>query len=123
MCPAIAERGDGFRMALGASGGRRIMPAVMQLISFVCDYGMSLDQAFRTARIDSSGTDLVYVDRRAGPETLSALEAAFANAAEVHHSVYPALFACPNAVGHVPGTTRQSGCAFVMSPWAEVARA
>jgi len=123
MCPTIAERGDGFRFALGASGGRRIMPAVLQLTSFVCDYGMDLERAFHTPRVDSSGSDLVSIDRGVGAEVLAEMERSFDNTAEVYHSVYPALFACPNAVGAMPGPGRQSGCAFVMSPWAQVAPA
>jgi gamma-glutamyltranspeptidase/glutathione hydrolase len=122
MCPTLAERGDGLRVALGASGGRRIMPAVFQLLSFLCDYGMDLDTAFHTPRLDSSGGDLVSIDRQAGTEVLAAMETAFVNTAEVHHSVYPALFACPNAVTLAPGGA-QAGAAFVMSPWAEVAAA
>ncbi|MDX1606194.1 MAG: gamma-glutamyltransferase, partial [Candidatus Competibacterales bacterium] len=45
MCPALVQRGDGLRAALGASGGRRILPAVLQLVSFLVDHRMDLDQA------------------------------------------------------------------------------
>src|ERR1700749_1263605 len=38
--PVVAKTAQGQRLAVGASGGRRIMPAVMQLVSFVMDYGM-----------------------------------------------------------------------------------
>ena len=43
--PVLAQAADGRRLALGASGGRRILPAVTQLLSFVMDYGMDLDAA------------------------------------------------------------------------------
>ena len=42
------------RVAVGASGGRRILPAVAQLLSFVMDYGMDLDTAMHQPRIDAS---------------------------------------------------------------------
>ena len=38
----------------GASGGRRILPAVTQMLSFVMDYGMDLDAAIHAPRIDAS---------------------------------------------------------------------
>jgi gamma-glutamyltranspeptidase/glutathione hydrolase len=41
--PVLAQAADGRRAAIGASGGRRILPAVSQLVSFVMDYGMDLD--------------------------------------------------------------------------------
>lgn len=119
MCPAIAVREDGFRMAVGASGGRRIMPAVLQLISFAVDYGMGLNEAFHQPRIDVSGTDLITIDRTIGPEDATQLERRFAQVRRVQHGVYPALFACPNAVATQAG--RQTGAAFIMSPWAQVA--
>jgi len=121
MCPAIAVREDGFRLAVGASGGRRIMPAVLQLISFVADYGMDLERAFHQPRIDVSGSDLVSVDRAMAPEAAAVIERRFDKVRRVQHGVYPALFACPNAVGGIAGAGRQSGAAFVMSPWAKVA--
>src|SRR5260370_10957576 len=43
--PVLAHAADGRRLALGASGGRRILPAVMQMLSFVMDYGMDFDAA------------------------------------------------------------------------------
>lgn len=116
MCPTIVERADGFRCALGASGGRRIMPAVLQLTSFLCDYGMTLEEAFHTPRIDSSGTDLVVVDDRLPRATQAALAAEFCTLVGPH-AVYPKLFACPNAAGRDARSGRAVGSAFLMSPW------
>jgi len=117
MCPSIVERRDGSRFALGASGGRRIMPAVLQLVSFLVDYGMDLDRAFTQPRIDASGAGVVAVDARL-PE---AVRAAVAEAYPVErgvHGVYPALFACPNAVGRL-ASGHSVGAAFIPSPWAQ----
>ncbi len=120
MCPAIVTREDGFRFAIGGSGGRRIMPAVYQLTSFLTDFSMDMDAAFHQPRIDVSGGAEVGVDRTLPAEVKAALARDF-DTIEVQHGVYPALFACPNAVGGIPGSGRQEGAAFVMSPWAKVA--
>ena len=47
MCPVIARRGDHGWFAIGASGGRKIMPAVMQISSFLIDHGMTLEEIGR----------------------------------------------------------------------------
>src|SRR5262249_58548617 len=36
--PVVAKTADGQRLAVGASGGRRIMPAVVPLVAFVVDF-------------------------------------------------------------------------------------
>jgi gamma-glutamyltranspeptidase/glutathione hydrolase len=122
MCPIVVERADGFRYAMGASGGRRIMPALMQLTSFQCDYGMSLEEAFHTPRIDVSGTDLVTLDDRLPASVQQAMAKEFRTLVGPH-AVYPKLFACPNAAGRDPRSGRASGAAFLMSPWSGAAAA
>ncbi len=72
--PVVAQAADGRRFAVGASGGRRILPAVAQLLSFVMDYGMDLDTAIHTPRIDAS--EGAYRDRRCPPAGTSAASAA-----------------------------------------------
>ena len=62
MCPPSPSP-DG-RFAVGASGGRRILPAVLQIASFLIDHGMSLEDAFHQPRLDVSGPDLVTADER-----------------------------------------------------------
>src|SRR5215813_5894794 len=62
--PVVAETSQGTRLALGASGGRRIMPSVMQILSFVMDFGMDLDAAIHQPRIDASEGDIVTGDVR-----------------------------------------------------------
>ncbi len=115
MCPTVLLRDDGQRFALGASGGRRIMPAVFQLISFLTDYGMDVGQALHQPRLDVSGTDLVTLDSRLAPDVIAAVEG-------MHRSrvrpdgVYPNLFACPSLAGYDPERGRGMGGAFVASP-------
>ena len=122
MCPLVVERSDGLRLAAGASGGRRIMPSLLQLVSFCTDFRMDLDRAAHQPRIDVSGVPWVTVDSRLPAAVAETLRADFpVELAE--HGVYPALFACPNAVSHHALTGAQEGAAYVTSPWAEVASA
>ena len=121
MCPTMLERGNGDRFALGASGGRRIMPAVLQLASFLADFGMSLNDAMHQPRIDVSGTETVTFDQRLDENIQGALAASF-ETRPVQHGVYPTLFACPNLVGADADAVNKVAASFVMSPWAQVAR-
>ncbi len=121
MCPVVLERGGGDRFALGASGGRRIMPAVMQLVSFLVDFDLGLEDAFHAPRIDASGGEGVCVDPRFVPEVAAALGERYP--VEVWpNAVYPAMYACPNGAGALGGGARV-GAAYVMSPWALAAPA
>ena len=119
MCPTLLARSDGARFALGASGGRRIMPAVFQLASFLSDYGMGLEAAMHQGRIDYSAGATVSVDRSLPTDVLTALQREH-KAVAATHGVYPALYACPNTAGVLADGSLE-GAAFVMSPWAEVA--
>jgi len=122
MCPTIVRRGDGHLFALGASGGRRIMPAVFQLVSFLTDFGMSLDEAMHTPRIDYSGSGVVTANNALDVEILAGLQAEFDTQA-LYDSVYPSYFACPNVSAFDVANQLGSGAAFVTSPWAEAVRA
>ena len=97
MCPTVVDDGNGLRIAMGASGGRRIMPAVMQLISFLVDFGMSVEDACHQPRLDVSGTPLVTLDARLPAAVVDHL-AQRHQVTRAQHGVYPALFACPNLV-------------------------
>ncbi len=122
MCPVILLRDDGKRFALGAAGGRRIMPAVFQLISFLTDYHMPLDAAIHQPRLDVSGTDTVSVDSVLPQDVIIALSSAYRTRL-LPNGVYPNPFACPSAVCHDPESRQNTGAAFVVSPraaaWAE----
>ena len=115
MCPTVVELADGRRVALGASGGRRILPAVAQMLSFLADFGMSLDDAAHCPRINVDGADLVEADARLPAETLAVLETRFALAVRPH-GVHPSAYACPNAVTWEPESGTATGAAHVMSP-------
>jgi gamma-glutamyltranspeptidase/glutathione hydrolase len=115
MCPTVALSDRLGAVGIGASGGRKIMPSVAQILSFLVDFGMDLDHAFHTPRIDVSGPGTALVDRRLGDETLSsvaeAVTAAFADLAP-----YPAQFANPSAVQAAPDH-KFRGAADLASAW------
>ncbi|MEO1090721.1 MAG: gamma-glutamyltransferase, partial [Pseudomonadota bacterium] len=71
MCPTLVERGDGQRFALGACGGRRILPAVAQLICALVDGGDDPKTALDRPRLDVSGGDEALLDDRLGPDVLA----------------------------------------------------
>jgi len=73
MCPVIARRAGKPWFAIGASGGRKILPAVLQIVSFLIDHGMSLEDAFHQPRIDASGGEHVGVDPRLPQEVQDTL--------------------------------------------------
>jgi gamma-glutamyltranspeptidase/glutathione hydrolase len=116
MCPVIARREGKPWFAIGASGGRKIFPAVLQIASFLIDHGMSLEDAFHQPRIDASGGEHVGVDPRLPQEVKNALSGKFTvHPAEL--AVYPANFACPSAVLDDLKTGERFGISDVMSPW------
>ena len=115
MCPVIAHKDGKAWFAVGASGGRKIFPAVLQLTSFMIDHGMSLEDAIHHPRIDASGGDTVGVDPRMPDAIIQKLKAAFpVNLTEL--VVYPTNFACPSSV-YQASDGEHFGVGDVMSPW------
>lgn len=116
MCPMIARRDGKAWFAIGASGGRKILPAVFQIASFLIDHGMSLEDAFHQPRIDASGGDTVSVDPRLPEAVRKALAGQFPTV-ETELVVYPTNYACPSAVLRDPAGGLHHGLSDVMSPW------
>ena len=116
--PVIAETKDGKRIAVGASGGRRILPAVTQLVSFVMDYGMDLDAAIHQPRIDASEGAIVIGDRRLPADARKALAARF-DYEETQVQAVPMKFACPSVVMREGETN--SGAVEIFQPWSDAA--
>lgn len=117
ICQAIAtHEGQGW-FAIGASGGRRILPAVAQLICFLVDRGMDLETAFHLPRIDVSGTGPVRVNQDLPPEVVAEIGRKLP-VELVANGPYPLGFANPSAVVRDPRTGRASGMNEIMPPWA-----
>jgi len=114
MSPAIMVKDGKPWIAGGASGGRRILASVYQMLAFVADFGMDPATAAHHPRIDVSGPDGVTADRRLSDETRAALAAETA-IEEVEHATMPVNFACPNLI--VQDGNSRIGISDVMSPW------
>lgn len=115
MCPVVVARDGRPWLTAGASGGRKIVGAVAQLITFVVDFGLDAAAAAHHPRIDVSGGAVTTVDRRLSADIIAALGRRFA-VTEVEHTAYPANFACPNMVVRRE-TGGWTGVSDVMSPW------
>jgi gamma-glutamyltranspeptidase / glutathione hydrolase len=114
--PVLAETADGRRLAVGASGGRRILPAVMQMLSFVMDYGMDLDTAIHQPRIDASEGAVVIGDVRLSMQAREELRARF-DYEEARVQTLPMKFACPSVVLREGGIN--SGATEIFHPWGD----
>jgi gamma-glutamyltranspeptidase/glutathione hydrolase len=115
MCPVILREGGAPVLAAGASGGRRILGAVLQMLAFVGDFGMDPEAAAQHPRIDVSGPDLILADRRFDADVLAALAAA-GPVLTAEHAVQPINFACPNLILARPDGERV-GITDALSPW------
>jgi gamma-glutamyltranspeptidase / glutathione hydrolase len=114
--PVLARTADGRLLAIGASGGRRIVPAVMQLLSFAMDYGMDLDGAIHQPRIDASEGNIVIGDVLLPTEVRDALRTHF-DYEDARRQTMPMKFACPSLVSR-DGETN-SGATEIFQPWGD----
>jgi gamma-glutamyltranspeptidase / glutathione hydrolase len=115
MCPVVVSREGRPWFGVGASGGRRILAAVVQMASFVIDFGMDPVTAAHHPRIDVNGGDRFGIDLRMPPDILNKLLAK-PGATRTEHGVFPSRFACPNMI--LRGADGVSyGITDVMSPW------
>ncbi len=101
MSPAIATRDGHAWFGLGASGGRKIMPAIFQLASFIGDFGMDLDAAFAQPRIDISLVEKIIADDRLDADVIAALEA-IAPVDLAQSAAFPGSWAIPCGVMVTP---------------------
>lgn len=114
--PVIGEDHRGRRFAIGASGGRKILGSVMQLISFMIDHGLSLEEAFHTPRIDVSGGGNVTADQSLPADVIAALEQVMP-VIRTRRNIYPYSFACP--AGVMRDGEMNMGCTEIMSPYGD----
>ncbi len=114
MCPVIVRDEHGPILAAGASGGRRILAAVAQMLAFTLDFGMDPQTAAHHPRIDVSDPGVINADQCLAPAILDALHA-IGPTDVVEHGVLPVNFACPNLITIQGG--ERIGVSDVMSPW------
>lgn len=118
MCPVIGKIKDGRKFALGACGGRQIFPAVFQILSFLCDFGMDTTSALHQARVDVSGTDLITIMNNMNTEIIKQLQHSFPNTQVCKNGVSPGLFGVPQLAVMEPSGSMSAGC-FIPSPVAQ----
>lgn len=102
--------------AIGGCGGRRILPAVFQLLAMSADFGFDLEQAFHTPRLDVSGLDVVVADRRMPAAVTDALAAEFATVI-AEPVEYPFPYTIAGAVRRVGDLNE--GATEPQHPWSE----
>lgn len=115
VCPTIGEK-NGRRFAIGASGGRKILPAVANLTSFMMDFDMSLEDAFHHPRIDNTGAGMTTADETLPAQVLEAL-AARGPVVTAKRSVFPYSFGVP--AGVMRHERLNYGCTEIMTPWGD----
>lgn len=115
VCPTVGQAGDRM-FAIGASGGRKILPAVTNLVSFIADFGMDLEEAIHTPRIDASGASGAVMDEDL-PRAVAEALAAIGPVKTAKRTVHPYAFAVPAGVMRKAG--RNCGATEVMTPWGD----
>ena len=117
ICPVVVARDGKAWFCIGASGGRRIVPAVAQLALMQIDRGMDVEAAFHQPRIDVSGVGPIRVNRDL-PDAVKKAIAAKLPMVEVDNPISPLGFANPSCIVRDPTTGELTGMNEVMSPWA-----
>lgn len=102
MAPTLVDRGDGALIAIGAAGGRRIVPAIAQVLAGVLLSGLSLEESLARPRVDFSGNGSVTADTRLGREAMARLEERW-QVAGAEPTVFPSNFAIVSAAESRPG--------------------
>jgi len=120
MCPLVLSRDGKPALAIGAAGGRTIFPTVLQLVSYLADFGLTLEAAFHQPRIDAS-TPTIKVNARAASDVAATVGRKFP-VEIVEDTLYPVNFSVPSAVmphpeGGFIGMTHPS------NPWSAVVAA
>ncbi len=113
--PAIMTGGD-WAIGIGGCGGRKIIPAVFQLLCLCADFGYDLDTAFHAPRIDVSGIGRIAVDHHLEPSTIEALARDF-DVVLAEPIVYSNPFTIASAVAR--SGAMNHGATEPANPWSE----
>jgi gamma-glutamyltranspeptidase/glutathione hydrolase len=117
ICPVVVAKDGKPWFCIGASGGRRIVPAVTQLSLMLIDRGLDVETAFHQPRIDVSGVGPIRANRELADDVKKAI-AATLPIVEVTNQVSPLGFANPSCIVRDPATGELTGMNEVLSPWA-----
>lgn len=120
MCPVIAIRDAPGRapsvLGIGAAGGRKILPAVAQILWRTHFFRETLEEAFHAPRFDIGHSDSLAADFRFGQDVIEMLQHEFTVELGERH-FYPYAFACPCAIHRENGIN--TGCSEVYSLWGD----
>ena len=117
ICPVVVVKDGQPWFCIGASGGRRIVPAVTQLSLMMIDRGLDVETAFHQPRVDVSGVGPIRVNRTLSDAVKKAI-AAKQPIVEVDAQIAPLGFANPSCIVRDPKTGELTGMNEVMAPWA-----
>jgi gamma-glutamyltranspeptidase/glutathione hydrolase len=117
ICPIVVVKDGKPWFCIGASGGRRIVPAVTQLSLMMIDRGIDVETAFHQPRVDISGVGPIRVNRDL-PDPVKKAIAAKLPIVEVANQISPLGFANPCCIVRDPATGALTGMNEIMSPWA-----
>lgn len=83
MAPGVILFEDGRRIAIGSGGSNRIRSAILQVLTNLIDYGMSVEQAVNAPRIHLEGEHL-SIENGFNPAELGAVQSDYPD-----HTVWP----------------------------------
>ncbi len=95
-------------LVVGASGGRRISAAVVQVVAYVLDHGLGAQDAVATPRLDVDG-DTVLLDGRLPADIAAALERRGHRVERVEEDLSTFHFGNPSAVTLADDATMHAG--------------
>jgi gamma-glutamyltranspeptidase/glutathione hydrolase len=119
MTPAVVAVDGRPVSAVGASGGRRIIDAVLQIVLNEMEFRMNAQAAIDAPRIDASG-DEVVIDARIPSAVRDDLARRGHRIAAAEETMAPRFFASPVAVARDPSTGALTGGADPYHPAAAV---
>jgi gamma-glutamyltranspeptidase / glutathione hydrolase len=118
--PIVGLTHTGLSFGLGASGGRKILGAVLQIALFMMRHQMSLEQAMHQPRIDVSGLSQIIADSTLPDEIINSLTQILPTE-KVRRQVYPYAYACPAGVARLAGMNY--GATEIFTPWGDAVAA
>ncbi|WP_339114903.1 gamma-glutamyltransferase [Thioclava sp. GXIMD2076] len=98
--------GAGETVAIGGSGGRKILPAIYQALIHLVDRGMSLEEAIAAPRYDLSAPPVLVADARLGQEVITTLSGEF-DVVMTDREIQPNSFTTLGAVRRVENPMKE----------------
>ena len=116
MLPIILAEDGRPWLAAGASGGRRILAAVFQLMTFIADFGMGVEDGGASSAHRCLQRRQGHAPTRGCRRRCCDALAADGPLEVVEHNAVPINFACPNVIVQQADGTR-IGISDAASPW------